>query len=390
MRSTTRPRLSNAVTAAILAAGLLTAGAPAGPAVAQSGGATPVGVDTVIEEAMAQTMPVIGRLVAQRTGVVAARINGPIGQFDVRVGDRVEAGDIIASLVDDALRATRDLWRAAQIEAESGVATKRAELQLRRQELERLEKLSDSSAFNPSRVADKRQEIAIVESEIGELRAAVAEAEANLRLAEINLYNAEVRAPYAGVITARHTEVGAYVQVGAPVVTLIDDRSMEIEADVPTDRVAGLAPGSFVTFRFTGGPSQQAIVRATIPDENPLTRTRSVRFAAGLPSELNLAANQSVTLQVPVGVPRDIVSVHKDAILERGGQRIVFRVVDGAAELTPVRIGEAVGQRFEVLSGLQPGDLVVVRGNERLQPGQPVDPSTQPSAVDAGASGSDG
>ena len=371
--------------AALAVAAIIATAFVSSPLHAQSGGPTPVGVDTVIEEAMAQTMPVIGRLVARRSGDVAARINGPVGAFDVQVGDRVVEGDIIAELVDDALRATRDLWRAAQLEAESSVATKRAELQLRKQELERLEKLSNSSAFNPAQVADKRQEIAIVESEIGELRAAVAEAEANLLLAEINLYNAKVRAPYNGVVTARHTEVGAYVSAGAAVVTLIDDRSLEIEADVPTDQVAGLRPGTSVSFRFAGEAAGAATVRATIPDENPLTRTRSVRFAARLPEDGPLAANQSVVLQIPAGAPRNIVSVHKDAVLERGGQRMVFVVIDGQAELRPITIDQAVGQRFEVVTGLRPGDQVVVRGNERLQPGQPVTATTQPASANVTA-----
>jgi len=59
-----------------------------------------VGVDSVITEPLRQTVPVIGRFVARQTGVVAARINGPVGEFRVEVGDRVEKGDVIAMLVD--------------------------------------------------------------------------------------------------------------------------------------------------------------------------------------------------------------------------------------------------------------------------------------------------
>ena len=111
------------------------------PVRAQDRGPTPVGVDTVIEEDLAQTMPVIGRLVAQRAGVVASRINGPVGTFNAEVGDRVEVGDVIATLVDNALIAHRDLWQAELLEAESGVGTREAEIVLRRQELKRLEDL---------------------------------------------------------------------------------------------------------------------------------------------------------------------------------------------------------------------------------------------------------
>lgn len=376
------------VPAGFLLAALILSSAVSRESAAQQGGPTPVGVDTVIAESLAQTMPVIGRLVAQRAGVVASRINGPVGKFDVRVGDRVEAGDVIASLIDDALTAQRDLWRAELAEAESGVATRRAELALRSQELERLEKLENSSAFNPAQVADKRQEVAIAESELAEYRAAVGIARENLKLAEINLFNAEIRAPYDGVVTARHTEVGAYVQVGSQVVSLIDDRSLEIEADVPTERISGLTSGTVVAFRFPDGETETATVRATVPDENPLTRTRSVRFSATLPANGTLAANQSVTLRIPVGAPRTVTSVHKDAVLDRGG-KVVFVVEDGIANLRSVHLGVASGERFEVLAGLVPGERVVIRGNERLRPGQAVTPLAPPSnaGTAAGTSG---
>lgn len=333
-------------------------------------------VDPVVEEYLVQTMPVIGRLVAQRSGVVAARINGPVGQFDVRVGDRVAAGDVMVALVDDSLRARRDLWRAELAEAESRVETRQAELALRRQELERLENLENSSAFNPARVADKRQEVAIAESQLGEFRAAVAITRANLKLAEINLFNVEVRAPYDGVVSSRHTEVGAYVQVGGPVLTLIDDRLLEIEADVPTEQATQLAPGTSVSYRFANAEGATATVRAIVPDESPLTRTRLVRFSAPLSAYSVLATNQSVTLDIPVGAPRLVASVHKDAILDRGGQRVVVVVIDNVAEFQSITLGNAIGSRFEIVDGLSVGDVVVVRGNERVRPGQSLDPGT--------------
>jgi multidrug efflux pump subunit AcrA (membrane-fusion protein) len=110
-----------------------------------------------------------------------------------------------------------------------------------------------------------------------------------------------------------------------------------------------------------------------VPDENPLTRTRTVRFIPRFDGAGdNLATNQSVTLHLPLGQARDAITVHKDAVLNRMGLTIVFFVNDDTAEIRPVKLGEAVGGRFEVLDGLKAGDLVVVRGNERLLPGQKI------------------
>jgi multidrug efflux pump subunit AcrA (membrane-fusion protein) len=73
-----------------------------------------------------------------------------------------------------------------------------------------------------------------------------------------------------------------------------------------------------------------------------------------------------------VGVRRDVVSVHKDAVIPRGGESIVFVAKEGKAVRQALQLGDAVGNRFEVLDGLKAGDVVVVRGNERLRPGQSI------------------
>lgn len=360
----------------------MTTGNPAlsGLAHAQSGQpATPVGVDMVIEEPLHQTVPVLGRLVATRSGIVAARTGGPIGEFKPRVGDRVQEGDIIATLVRDALEAKRQLWLAEVAQAGAAVQTSKAEMTLNQQELDRLQDLEGSSAFSPARLDDSRQRVAVSRSALAESTAALSVAQANLRLAEIDLYNSDIRAPYDGVISRRHTEVGSVVTTGSPVASLIDDTTLEIEADVPAERVGGLTPGASVPFIWESGVESTAFVRAVVPDENPLTRTRSVRFSAHLDNDSVLAVNQSVTLRIPSAAPRSVTSVHKDAILNTGGRTIVYLAVNGKATPRPVVLGESIGSRFEVINGLTPGDIVVIRGNERLRPDQAILVSGQES-----------
>ncbi|MDJ0951949.1 MAG: efflux RND transporter periplasmic adaptor subunit [Alphaproteobacteria bacterium] len=346
---------------------------PATAAAQGQNGATAVRVDTVVMEPLSQTVPVIGRLVARQAGVVAARINGPIEEFMVEVGDRVEAGDVIAILNRDLLTARRDLAASELQEALAKMATKSAGLALAQQEKKRIEGLKSSAAFNKSRAEDVEQEVAIAKAEMQESEANAATYRSELRLAEINLSYAEVRARYAGVVTRRHAEAGSYVQVGDPVVSMVADESLEIEADVPYQRLAGLVPGTLTRFTLDDGSEHWAIVRAVVPTENPLTRTRAVRFIPEFgETERPLANEQSVTVSVPLGAPRDVLTVHKDAIIKRGGQSIVYVVQNGSAELRPIRLGEAVGSRLEVLDGLGDGDVVVVRGNERLRPGDKV------------------
>jgi RND family efflux transporter MFP subunit len=332
-----------------------------------------VRVDAVRTEPLSQTVQVIGRLVARQAGEVSARIEGPVETFYVDVGDRVREGEAIADLNNAILAARRDLAKGALAEAEAELATSRAEITLARQAHKRMEGLKSSAAFSQARFDDAKQTVVIAQAKARQAEAAVHSAEAVLRLSEINLSYTKVLAPYDGVVTRQMTEEGAYVRVGDPLVYLIAESSLEIEADVPFQRLFGLDEGTAVTFSLDDGTNHRARVRSILPSENPLTRTRAVRFTPSFNGiKSTLADAQSVTVQVPVGAPRDVLTVHKDAIIRRQGGNIVYVVKDDVAEARPIEIGESLGGRVEVLSGLEDGEPVVVRGNERLRPGAKI------------------
>ena len=360
-----------------------TAPAPTAPAAraqttkpAQPGGnpaARPVRVEQVIVEPLTQTYPVIGRLVAIRAGDVAARINGAIEDLKVTVGTRVKKDQVIAELADDRLAADRDKYAAALKTRQALLKNAQAELQKKSQELKRMASLRDSSAFSRAKFEDLERDLEVRKAAIVERESAIREAEAELKRAEIDLYNVKIRAPYDGAISETHTEIGAYVAIGQRVVSMVSDRDIEIEAEVPTDRVAGLAPGTTVRFRLDDGTEHTAEVRSVVPQENVRTRTRPVRFAPRFGDTAKpLAANQSVTVSVPSGKGRQVVTVHKDAVVYRGQETVVYFVRNNRAFSRNVTLGEAFGNRFIVVSGLQAGETVVTHGNETLPPGTEV------------------
>ncbi len=357
----------------VLAAVVILVGVCAGASLAATAEQpTVVRVDPVRTETAEQTIPVIGRLIANQAGDVAARADGLVEALSVDVGDRVAAGDVIARLNIDRLTAERDLRVAEAEAAAAAVTAAQAELDLRRQEYERLAGLRESPAFSLGQFDDKAREVQIARSRLAGARGNLARARAQAHLAEIALEDARIRAPYDGVVTYTHAEVGEYIDVGDPIVRLVDDSALEIEADVPGTRLNALTPGATVGAEIAG-TRVTATVRAVLPEENPQTRTRVVRLVADLAADNDFAANQDVIIHVPLGRERDVLTVHKDAVLHRGGRYEVFVVGDdGTAQLRPVSIGDAIGTRFVVRDGLAEEDLVVVRGNERLYPGQPI------------------
>ena len=163
--------------------------------------------------------------------------------------------------------------------------------------------------------------------------------------------------------------------VGDRIVTMVNDLSLEVEADIPESKLAGITPGRKVQIRFGKNKIQQASIRAVVPAEDGRTRTRTVRFVPnfnGAESNGILAANQTVTVDIPISKLKEMVTVHKDAVIVSGQSYFVFVIKNQEAWRRDIKIGAASGDRFIVLSGLNPGDIVATHGNEKLKPGKKV------------------
>ena len=338
-----------------------------------SQGGALVTTDVVVEQAFTRTVPIVGKLIAKQSGAATTRIAGTVALMHVQVGERVRRGQALAALDTATLELQLALAQARHAEAGARLKTAGAELALAGQALKRLSGLTDSAAVSRAAYDDARQRHSIASARVEEASAAQGSSAAEVSLAKLDLSDAEIVAPFDGAVTARLTEVGSYLQRGEAVARLVSDRQLELEADIPAERLSGLTAGTEVAVLLDNGTSHRATARAVIPEENPRTRTRRVRFTADLGVDAGpLASEQSVTVLVPAGVKRNIVSVHKDAIVQRGRDKIVFVVVDGMAAIRNVQTGESSGNRLEVIAGLAPGEHAVVRGNERLQPDQQV------------------
>lgn len=332
-----------------------------------------VGVDPARLEPLSQTVPIIGRLVAVQSGRVSAEVGGAVRKLAVVVGDHVKSGDLVARLDNATVQGQLAVQQSQVDEGIAELSALEAELSLAEQDMQRQTDLKKSGAFSRAKFEDAIQNVAKAKANIVRAKAMIETRKATRRLTEITLGKSEIRAPYSGVVSEKLTEIGAYVRAGDPVVALVSDSSLEIEADVPSTRLGGLIPGGVVQFSLADGRAFSAEVRALLPTENPLTRTRPVRFTPKFGKPVaGLADAQTVTVNVPLGASREVLTVHKDAIIKRGDKSLVYVVADEVAEARTVRLGESAGARIEIMSGLKAGDQVIVRGNERLRPGAQV------------------
>lgn len=339
----------------------------------RGGRASLVGVDPVRLEPISQTVPIIGRFVASRSGRVSAEVPGAVTELMVTIGDHVEAGELIARLANAGVKAQLAVEQSQIVESEAELVSLQADLMLAEQEFTRQKDLKKSGAFSRSRYENAIQNVAKAKANIARAKASIETRKATKRLTEIRLFKTEIKAPYTGIISEKLTEMGSYVRAGDPVVSMVSDTKLEIEAAVPSIRVQGLKPGNTVRWSLADGRDFRATIRAVLPTENPLTRTRPVRFTPVFDKPMTgFADSQSVTVHVPMRAGKEVLTVHKDAIIKRGRKSLVYVVADDKAVPKPIKLGDSTGVRIEVTSGLAEGDKVIVRGNERLRPGAQV------------------
>lgn len=324
------------------------------PAAAQPP-ASLVQVDAVRLENTGQAVRLVGQVVPTHAGDIAARTLGVVVEGPIAVGTRVQQGDVILTL--------DGLTQAANLaEAQAALAQAQTELTLAESQLQRARKLESTRAVDQSTIDQRAQEALSAKARHDKARV-------DLERAKTDSGYVTVKAPFDGVVTAHQTNLGAWVNRGDTVVQMVSTAQLWIELGVPSNIARDGLPQT-LEWESDSGTHGQATVFALLPAENPRARTRTLRAR---PTSLNgLLPYAPVTVEVRAEQEQTQLSVHKDAIVRTLDGPIVYVAADGKAAPRPVQLGVSVGSRIIVIEGLNEGDLVIVRGNERLRPGQSI------------------
>ncbi|HXF96502.1 MAG TPA: efflux RND transporter periplasmic adaptor subunit, partial [Gemmatimonadales bacterium] len=228
-------------------------------------------------------------------------------------------------------------------------------------------------------------EQAATPADLERAEAAARSAEAALAVLELQIERTTVRAPFAGVVGQRFVSVGDYVTPATPLLTLQTMDPQRVVIEVPERHAASLRPGQQV--EFTVAAHRDRVFRARVDFIDPVVqeegRTIVVKGLAPNPGRL-LKAGMFVEARLAVATRAGAVVVPEDAVQPLRTANVVWAVVDGKASRRVVQLGARSRGVVEVLSGVQPGELVVVGGLERMSEGMPVAPQPR-GASGAGA-----
>lgn len=329
-----------------------------------------------------------GEVRAVQRSRVAGREPGLLLELPVRVGQRLEKGQLIARLDDRLLQLERAEIAADREVAVAALAERKAELGLARWRHEAYLALKE-------RGSSHEQEVQQAAAEIAGAEAAVLRAEKQLllldaRAARLDQRIADLRvsAPFAGQVLLRVAEEGEWVAAGSPLVELVSDAEMEAWIEVPEGYASALASGEAEIELALPALGWEEIVRGyrSLPEVDARTRTFSLVVPLAHPRGA-LKPGMSVRARVPGGPLTEHLTVPLDAILRNDVGLFVYVARPSAPEAPPVAVPVQVeklftqGGRLAVRSAaLRAGELVVVEGNERLHPGAllaPLSPSAE-------------
>ena len=311
--------------------------------------------------ALVEKVRLDGSVEAVQESTVSAQTAGTIMALPFDVDDRVEQGALIARLED-----TEQRSRLRQ--AEGNLEEAEASLLDARQQFERIESLYQQDVASRSDFDEARNRLDGARARFVRAEAAVAEAREQLDYTR-------VEAPYTGVVTERHVEVGESVRPGQPLLSGFSLDELRVVAGVPQRYVEHARNVSRLTVSMDNGRTLPVTRMTVFPFADAQSHSIRLRLyleertdgiVPGMLVRVDLAAGQREALWIPA-----------ESLLQRGELRAVFvRDGQGKPRLRQVRVGVREKGRLEILSGLDGDDAVAARPNalfERADGGIPTD-----------------
>jgi RND family efflux transporter MFP subunit len=316
------------------------------------------------EKSMPRYLRITGQLKGSQEAMVAADAAGKVIEAPVERGSIVKAGDVLIKLDE----------RSAELalkEAEASMATAQLRLDLSSDELKRNAPLAASKAISDTDFQRLKNERLSADAN---LAAAVARRDS----AKKTVNDATIRAPFAGTVAERLTDLGEYVRVDSQVVHLVAIEQLHLWLNVPETSVGAITAGQSVTFsvpaypgeiftatvKFIGSSVRETardlIVEAEVPN-------REARLKPGMFAEGRLALGEATVITVPVKSLRVEGSTRKVLIVQ--GEHLEERLVE---------IGETKGDAVEIRRGVQKGDAVVITPSAEAVDGIKVTLASQP------------
>ena len=318
-----------------------------------AGLAKPVVIDIARLRVLAPTAQYSGSVISKNDARLAAEVAGRL-TWVADVGTLADKGDVVARLDTVFLQQQRS-------EELATIQSEQARLNLYTKEVKRYQRLIEQNNVAESRLDQAISDRLVTANNI-------AAARARLTQIEERMARSDIRAPFGGVVTERFAQAGEWSQNGMALIRLVDIDNSEIQVRVPQHIYPLIKIASdleIITDHHT--------IRAKVQTIVPVGTTASRLFELRLAPEQTLPPGSLVRVAVPIAKARQVMSIHRDALVIRKNGISVFRVNgENITEQLPVEVGSGDNDYVEIIGSIQTGDRIIIRGGERLRAGQRV------------------
>ena len=339
-----------------------------------------------------------GYVVARRMATVSAKITGKVREIMIEEGQRVEAGQIMATLDPIDANAQRDLAAAQVLASRSQIDSVRAQLKDAETNAARLGALVGQKLVSRAQYDQAVSQRDVLRAQVTTAQRNTQVASGSLRIAEHGVDNTIVRAPFAGVVIAKAAQPGEIVSplsagggfTRTGIGTIVDMDSLEVEVEVGEAFIGRVKPGmatetvlnAYQDWKIPGK------VIAIIPAADRGKATVKVRVGidakdARIVPDMGARVSFMEEVKPADTAAKPGVLAPADAIVQRGGKDVVF-VMDGEqARQRSVKLGRTLGDDREILQGLAGGDQVILAPSDKLADGARVRLAREDSGADA-------
>lgn len=337
------------------------------------------GVAKVTREDLAQEVTIAAEFRPYEEVTLHAKVSGYVSKMNVDLGDQVKAGQLLATLEVPELQAELETARAAKQKAEAD--NNNAHLIYSR--------LVAVNRDHPNLVA--QQELDTAQASDLTTAAAIAAAKANFEKFQAMLNYTQITAPFDGVVTHRYADPGTLIQAGTasdtqvmPLVRVSDNYRLRLDFPVSVDFVKDIqagAPVEVAVDSLNGKTFTGTISRFARQVDNN-TRTMITEIEVPNPN-LELMPGMYAKVRLKVAQRPQALTIPVEAVAGEKRPTVLALNRDRRIEERPVRLGLETPEKFEVLSGLQEGELVIVGNRARFQAGEIVEPKLLAAALRA-------
>jgi len=356
-----------------------------------------VKIEVVKEERVKRAVDLVGTLAAVDQVMISSETDGKVSRILADLGDRVTKGQTLVEVDQEKQQYTLDQQKAAlaralaqygapdpqhlpEIEKTPDVQKANADLVQAKQGFDRTNELFKRSLV-PQQLLDdaaaalqsKRASYELALQNAKNLQASIQASEASMRLADRQLRDTQIRAPFDGYVEKRMVNLGELVKSQSQVMSIVRVDPLKIVAEIPEKMAPWIRDGQTVELHVDAYPDKSFTGRVSRISPAVNSSTRAFPFEALVPNtDALLKPGTFARVHIESGKVDDVLTLPYSALQYRYGVNRVFVIADDKLVARELKVGERVGDRIEILSGVQAGDRVAANDVDKLIDGMPV------------------